>query len=227
VSGAEVQEVPDGFLVVCPTHNLIRGVETGQHAANIADEHRIEAHPEDTCTVPDCTRERDALGLCNMHYQRQRAHGSTDPRPLPSGPATPNWKGSAASYGAIHQRLVNQRGKASDQTCNCGKPAEQWSYTGPRVPGERQPYSDDLTLYRAQCVSCHKRDDLRRIRAIDAVRLDLAAASVVALTDVGGSVSVAALSVWAALVGLPDEDALELARVLVTQPPLTAAVAPF
>lgn len=32
-----------------------------------------------TCTVADCTRKFYAKGLCKMHYQRQRMHGTTDP----------------------------------------------------------------------------------------------------------------------------------------------------
>jgi hypothetical protein len=227
VSGAEVQEVPDGFLVVCPQHNLIRGVETGQHAAKIADDHRIEAHPEETCTVDGCTRQRDALGLCNMHYQRQRTYGSTDERPRLSGSDNPNWKGADASYGAIHRRLVIERGRADSHTCRCGRTAAQWSYTGPRAPGERQPYSDDLSLYQPQCVRCHKRDDLLRIRAIDSVRLDLAAAHVVAMVDVGGAAAQAALAVWSAAVGLAADDALQLAHLLVTEPPIEAHLPPF
>lgn len=51
MSGAEVQEVPDGFLVVCPAHNLIRGVATGQHAANLQALHNRVDHADDTDSI--------------------------------------------------------------------------------------------------------------------------------------------------------------------------------
>jgi hypothetical protein len=51
MSGAEVQEVPDGYLVVCPQHNLIRGVESGQHAANLQALHNRIDHADDTDSI--------------------------------------------------------------------------------------------------------------------------------------------------------------------------------
>jgi len=49
--GAEVTEVDDGYLVVCPEHNLIRGVETGQHAANLQALHNRVDHCDDTDSI--------------------------------------------------------------------------------------------------------------------------------------------------------------------------------
>jgi hypothetical protein len=46
-------------------------------------------HPKDTpgiCTIEGCTKTYEARGLCSMHYQRARKHGSTD---LPSRKKTP------------------------------------------------------------------------------------------------------------------------------------------
>lgn len=51
MSGATVHPVDDGFLVVCPQHNLIRGVETAQHAANLEALHNRVDHADDTDSI--------------------------------------------------------------------------------------------------------------------------------------------------------------------------------
>lgn len=62
MSGATVTQVPDGFLVVCPQHNLIRGVETGQHAANLQALHNRKDHADDTdSTEVDLTAAAQAV----------------------------------------------------------------------------------------------------------------------------------------------------------------------
>lgn len=49
--GAEISEVDDGFLVVCPEHNLLRGVATGAHAANLQALHNRIDHADDTDSI--------------------------------------------------------------------------------------------------------------------------------------------------------------------------------
>lgn len=51
MSGAEVTEVEGGFLVTCDAHSLIRGVETGQHAANLQALHNRMDHADDTDSI--------------------------------------------------------------------------------------------------------------------------------------------------------------------------------
>ncbi len=71
-------------------------------------------------------------------------------------------------YAGVHQRLNRERGSAKALDCAaCGRPAEQWAYTGPRQAGEKQPYSTNLDLYEPQCVRCHKRYDLAAIAAVE------------------------------------------------------------
>lgn len=74
-----------------------------------------------------------------------------------------------STYGAVHARLAREYGQASEYDCPCGLPAEQWAYVGPRAPGERKPYSPNLTMYRAMCGACHRHYDQRVLALLDAV----------------------------------------------------------
>lgn len=51
MSGAEVTEHDDGFLVTCEPHGLARKVETGQHAANLQALHNRIDHADDTDSI--------------------------------------------------------------------------------------------------------------------------------------------------------------------------------
>lgn len=116
------------------------------------------------CAVNDCDGEARGT-YCVMHYARIRRHGDAGvvihqrDRALPRGEDHFKWN-SEGSYAATHQRLKKVRGAASAQTCACGEPAQQWAYTGPRTPGETEPWSADLGLYVAMCTPCHKVMDL-------------------------------------------------------------------
>lgn len=51
MSGAEITEHDDGFLVTCEPHGLARKVETGQHAANLQALHNRIDHADDTDSI--------------------------------------------------------------------------------------------------------------------------------------------------------------------------------
>ena len=108
-----------------------------------------------------------------MHYERQRKHGSVDvvlPHQTPwrrSGEDAPHWKGDAVNYNGVHARLRRQRGRAGDQTCECGRPAKDWAYDH-ADPDERRdethngPYSTKVEHYIPMCRSCHRTFDNNR-----------------------------------------------------------------
>jgi hypothetical protein len=67
-------------------------------------------------------------------------------------------------YRHAHALVERARGKASEQTCACGKPALDWSYDGGapdemvEVRGLRaMRYSGDPEAYSARCRGCHWR----------------------------------------------------------------------
>lgn len=66
---------------------------------------------------------------------------------------------ASALYQRAHTNLKRVRGKASEHTCPCGKPARDWAYqfTGETIreaDGSR-PYSNNPDDYVAMCRSCH------------------------------------------------------------------------
>ena len=68
------------------------------------------------------------------------------------------------AYRTMHEfRLKTMRGKASEYTCKCGKPAKQWAYqhTGETLYSpEGRAYSENLDDYEAMCISCHIKLDI-------------------------------------------------------------------
>ncbi len=116
------------------------------------------------CTVDECQRTADRVGVCWMHYWRLRTHGSTDLPPRPSKKGQ-NYK-EVVTYSGAHQRIYKRRGRASEHTCPCGAAAEHWSYdhndpdelTG-TDKGYRVTYSVKIEHYVARCVLCHNRLD--------------------------------------------------------------------
>lgn len=73
------------------------------------------------------------------------------------------------NYFTAHRRVQEQRGRASDHTCPCGRPAQQWAYSHEdkneligKVGDGEAPYSPDPAYYNAMCVPCHKKFDLKR-----------------------------------------------------------------
>lgn len=51
-------------------------------------------------------------------------------------------------YGRVHEKLYKIRGKAKNYTCQCGKPAQCWSWTHDTDPL-------NIYNYRARCYKCH------------------------------------------------------------------------
>lgn len=73
-----------------------------------------------------------------------------------TGPQASQWKGDQVTYRAVHNRLVNTRGRAADLACvDCGEPADEWSYCEPTG------FSTNLDDYSPRCHGCHKAHDGR------------------------------------------------------------------
>lgn len=142
------------------------------------------AQPKSLCVVEGCenTARTVGPGLCSMHRQRVRAHGTTDaPPPSPNryrfprriGADSTQWKGDQAGYSAIHLRLARIRGRAAEHACvDCAGPAAEWSYdnTDPDariadVKGCSVAYSTDLERYVPRCHPCHRNFDLAHRRS--------------------------------------------------------------
>ena len=136
------------------------------------------------CREPDCDRSvgrSGARGWCAKHYVRWKAQG--DPQKLgytrgaersaqlPHGTAHHQWRGDAAGYVAIHQRIAAQRGRAAMHKCTgCGGQAADWAYDyadpSPAVDEKTgSPYSFDVNRYRPLCKSCHKLADTAQRKA--------------------------------------------------------------
>lgn len=118
------------------------------------------------CSVNGCENAAEGRGLCDKHLQRERKTGSAT-TPLPEH--GPTWTGNEATYGAVHLRLRERRGRASTHQCaKCGVQAEQWAYDhsdpSPKFNERDQPYSTDLTRYLPLCKVCHRRMDAERTR---------------------------------------------------------------
>ncbi|SDS78883.1 hypothetical protein SAMN04489716_1619 [Actinoplanes derwentensis] len=83
----------------------------------------------------------------------------------------------SSSYMSAHQRLKRRRGKATEHTCPCGKPAKEWAYNH-ACPNEMKewrearqikghgtqsgrwmPFSQDIEMYDALCYECHAARD--------------------------------------------------------------------
>jgi len=66
------------------------------------------------------------------------------------GESNPAWRGDKAGYHAIHYRVRNERGLASEHACvDCGAAAAHWSFTG------KTGYSTNVTAYDPRCNKCH------------------------------------------------------------------------
>ena len=117
------------------------------------------------CSAEGCAGPAKTRGLCNLHYRRISSNGTLYAIPSTSGAWNGMWKGDAASYFAIHQRLKVTRGPARQHTCTeCGSRAGHWAYDN-ADPNEREDdggrYSTDLNHYRPMCVSCHRKFDFK------------------------------------------------------------------
>lgn len=119
-----------------------------------------------TCTIEGCEKFVDGIGLCSMHWARNKKTGSPHiVRQVPAWDKSPHWRGSGASYSAIHQRLAKLFGKAEDHSCtDCGGMARHWSYDlkDPDQlidPALSLAYSAKPEHYAPRCVSCHSIHD--------------------------------------------------------------------
>jgi hypothetical protein len=142
---------------MCRTH-YFRVRRTGSAgSAEIAHK-----NPGRRCAGSGCEKSARSNGLCSTHRARLRRNGDTEvvrkPKPM-RGEANPMWVGDQPGYHAMHQRLARLRGKASEQTCPCGAPAQEWSYRGgcpTEMTSDCGPYSADPEMYDAMCIRCHR-----------------------------------------------------------------------
>lgn len=116
------------------------------------------------CSVQGCETVYFSRGFCNKHYQRWHKHGD------PSIVLDVGFqRGDVPTYGALHNRIRRDRGKATDHLCiECGQQASHWAYdhTDPEelFSDDNFPYSPDPGRYRPMCVPCHKVYDLEHHR---------------------------------------------------------------
>jgi len=94
----------------------------------------------------------------------RRGYDPTIP-PVRRGPRSPLWvPRERLDYDTLHERLKQQRGKASKQLCiECGEQADQWAYQhtdpDPLVSPLGCLFTDDLDAYSPMCRTCHRRLD--------------------------------------------------------------------
>lgn len=124
--------------------------------------HDLPAIPK-YCSFSGCKREHHAKGLCKGHYY-QVYRGEELRALLPD----------VGGYGAVHDRLRRQYGRAVESECVlCGSQAQEWAFIGnpetslyKDIVGRRgKPtrifFSRDLTEYRPMCHSCHVEYDMQ------------------------------------------------------------------
>jgi hypothetical protein len=121
------------------------------------------------CTVEGCDkRARTGQGgLCNKHRWRFQRYGDFELRERVGrrGVANHMWVGHAASYNAVHDRLMVRRGPASEHRCvDCNGQAEEWSYDNADINEKRGSrnnllYSTDANHYEPRCKPCHRNWD--------------------------------------------------------------------
>lgn len=112
-----------------------------------------------SCLVDGCEQASKLGGMCRMHYERVKRHGDAGPPSRLSG------SGDDIQYHAVHARLRNLRGAASDHQCLCGERANEWAYLSDesdplaRVDDQGRRYSTDLSRYFPMCRKCHYKND--------------------------------------------------------------------
>lgn len=72
-----------------------------------------------------------------------------------SGSRSSAWKGDNVGYGALHDWVRKQLGKAI--YCSNDKSHKSWRYEWANISGE---YKRDVSDYRSLCVACHRKPDL-------------------------------------------------------------------
>lgn len=113
-----------------------------------------------TCNIEGCGKFVEGHGLCPMHWARNKKNGSPHiVKPVPAWDESPQWRGDAATYDAVHWRLRRKKGRASERDCvDCGGQAQHWSYDGLDPKQLNQgvlAYSLNPGHYFPRCVPCH------------------------------------------------------------------------
>ncbi len=108
------------------------------------------------CSAEGCKKRTSSeSGYCPEHHRNWERTGD------PLLYVNPLIK-EVPTYHRAHQRIYEQRGRASDRWCPCGDPAEEWALTGePKwfEPVNGKGYTDDVYAYTALCGPCHRRRD--------------------------------------------------------------------
>jgi hypothetical protein len=131
---------------------------TRLHRNGTTDLLNRKTQPE-TCTIEGCEKPTRYHGWCRMHAARWERHGDT-------AVVIVKQRAEVVAYRQAHKRLCDDRGPASDHSCqHCGMPAQDWAYNH-ADPDERQsehgPYSLDPAHYLPLCRRCHSYYDRRR-----------------------------------------------------------------
>lgn len=93
------------------------------------------------------------FNVMRRHGIRARVAAKRDQR----GPKNGSWKGSTATYAALHKRVEVARGMpAKCERCGASGPGR--SYDWANLTGRY----DDVSDYERMCRSCHRRYDLHR-----------------------------------------------------------------
>lgn len=125
-----------------------------------------------SCTVNECATPVKALGLCEKHYMRQRRTGDATMVRNTNGPANGRWKGDAAKYSAVHNRIHRMLGPARERAClTCPAQADDWAYdhADPNELIDTEtgfPYSTEPAHYVPLCKPCHWHLDRRDKAAV-------------------------------------------------------------
>lgn len=114
-------------------------------------------------------------GECQRCYNKRyaREHAS---RYVPRPKVEREPQRTPCTYATAHHRVYSERGKATEHTCPCGQPAQQWALNNnsPRIQHGtrlRQRYDREYTVnstwspdpmdYDALCITCHAERDGR------------------------------------------------------------------
>ena len=130
------------------------------------------------CCEPECDKPKKlnlkgqpcGRGLCSMHYERLRKHGSTSVR----GTGGVKRKDDV-TYKQMHRRVRADRGRITEHSCTeCGKQARDWAYDHsdpspleqwiplPNGKMHLAAYSTDTARYQPMCRGCHIAFDAER-----------------------------------------------------------------
>jgi hypothetical protein len=122
-----------------------------------------------------CGEASKQMGMCNTCYSRSLRRAQGRPERIPR-----------MTYAWIHTKLKRERGPARDQTCACGRTAQQWSYTQSDpderrgvVAGTPMRWGTSMEYYLAECSVCHRARDAAQRAEERALLFELMDAGVV------------------------------------------------